>query len=202
MSQSLEFYFDFVSPYSYLAITQLPQALSAYDVEIQYKPVFLGALHQAQDMPSPAFIPNKAKWIYRDCHLWANHYDVPLKWPKQFPFNTMFLLRTCLYLHKTQPDTLARFVEKTFYAIWQNGLDVNNEADVQQHLQELGLDVTDILQGCQQQEIKLALKQSVEDAHQLGLFGVPAFKVNDDVFFGQDRLLFVQQVLTNTQTRN
>ena len=78
MDKTLDFYFDFVSPYSYLAMTQLPSALSEQDVVINYKPVLLGALHQAQEMPSPAFIPNKAKWIYRDCHLWAKHYDVAL----------------------------------------------------------------------------------------------------------------------------
>lgn len=195
MAQSLEFYFDFVSPYSYLAVTQLPEALAKFDVKIIYKPVFLGALHQAQDMPSPAFIPNKAKWIHRDCHLWAEHYQVPLSWPKQFPFNTMFLLRTCIYLQASQPEAVPNFVLNTFKAIWQAGLDVNNEAVVQQYLLDLGFDVADILQGCQRQDVKQALKQSVTEAHELGLFGVPAFKVNDDVFFGQDRLMFVQNAL-------
>ena len=195
MDKTLDFYFDFVSPYSYLAMTQLPSALSEQDVVINYKPVLLGALHQAQEMPSPAFIPNKAKWIYRDCHLWAKHYDVALTWPKQFPFNSMFLLRTCLYLQQTSPEIIPVFIEKTFNAIWQAGLDVNNEQAVAQHLTDLGLDVADILQGCQQQAIKEALKQTVADAHELGLFGVPAFKVGDDVFFGQDRLMFVREAV-------
>lgn len=195
MSKAVDFYFDFVSPYSYLAMTQLPSALADASVELHYKPVLLGALHQAQDVPSPAFIPNKAKWIYRDCHLWAKHYGVPLKWPKQFPFNTMFLLRACLYIEQTAPDRLHSFVEQTFNAIWQDGLDVNDEQAVAQHLLDIGFDVQDILQGCQQQEIKQALKQTVADAHELGLFGVPAFKVADDVFFGQDRLMFVKQAL-------
>jgi 2-hydroxychromene-2-carboxylate isomerase len=195
MDKTLDFYFDFVSPYSYLAVTQLPSVLANIPVNINYKPVLLGALHQAQDMPSPAFIPNKAKWIHRDCHLWAKHYNVPLKWPKQFPFNTLFLLRVCLYLQKTCAEKIPLFVEQTFLAIWQDGLDVNDEQAVAQHLTDIGFDVADILQGCQQQEIKQALKQTVADAHELGLFGVPAFKVGEDVFFGQDRLMFVKQAL-------
>jgi len=195
MAQPIEFYFDFVSPYSYLAITQLEKAFENQDVEWVYKPVFLGALHQAQDMPSPAFIPNKAKWIYRDCHLWAKHYQVPLAWPAQFPFNTMFLLRTSLFLQASQPEKIDEFVKQTFLAIWQDGLQVGDEQAVQVHLQSLGFDVAAIIDGCQQQWVKDALKRSVSDAHELGLFGVPAFKVKDDVFFGQDRLMFVQQAL-------
>lgn len=195
MAQTVEFYFDFVSPYSYLAMTQLDEAFAQQDVKWAYKPVFLGALHQAQDMPSPAFIPNKAKWIYRDCHLWAQHYQVPLAWPAQFPFNTMFLLRACLFLQQSQPQKVAEFVKQTFLAIWQQGLNVGNEQAVQAHLQALGLDVAALMEGCQQQWVKDGLKQSVSDAHALGLFGVPAFKVNDDVFFGQDRLMFVQQAV-------
>ena len=195
MAKTLDFYFDFVSPYSYLAMTQLPKALAAYDVDINYKPVFLGALHHAQEMPSPAFIPNKAKWIHRDCHLWADHYQVPMSWPKQFPFNTIFLLRACLYIQQTQADKVPYFVEQTFNAIWQDGLDVNNEQAVAEHFIRLGFDVNDILAGCQQANIKDGLKQTVTDAHELGLFGVPAFKVGSDVFFGQDRLMFVQKAL-------
>ena len=107
----------------------------------------------------------------------------------------MFLLRTCLYLQQTSPEIIPVFIEKTFNAIWQAGLDVNNEQAVAQHLTDLGLDVADILQGCQQQAIKEALKQTVADAHELGLFGVPAFKVGDDVFFGQDRLMFVREAV-------
>jgi len=196
MDKTLEFYFDFVSPYSYLAMTQLPDLLANHSVQIQYKPVFLGALHQAQDMPSPAFIPNKAKWIYRDCHLWAEHYKVALSWPGQFPFNTMFLLRACLYLEQSAPENVPMFVQKTFNAIWQDGLNVNDEQAVAQHLSEIGLDPDDILTGCQLQEVKQALKQSVMDAHALGLFGLPAFKVNKDIFFGQDRLMFVEKALS------
>jgi len=195
MSKTLEFYFDFVSPYSYLAMPQLLKIQAEQEAQISYKPVLLGALHQAQDMPSPAFIPNKAKWIYRDCHLWAEHLNVSLAWPNQFPFNTMFLLRTALYLQQNQPEKLAQFVEQTFNAIWQNGLDVNDEQAVQLHLQSLGLDVADVMQGCQQQAVKDALKNSVKNAHELGMFGLPAFKVGEDVFFGQDRLMFVEKAL-------
>ncbi|MGR6874797.1 2-hydroxychromene-2-carboxylate isomerase [Pseudomonas sp. HK3] len=195
MTKTLDFYFDFVSPYSYLALAQLPKAIAGLDVQVNYKPVLLGALHQAQDMPSPAFIPNKAKWIHRDCHLWAEHYHLPLQWPKQFPFNTLFLLRTCLYLQQTQPQDMPIFIEKTFNAIWQEGLDVNSEQAVAEHLTNIGLDVNAILAGCQQSAVKEALKQTVADAHELGLFGVPAFKVGDDVFFGQDRLMFVKNAL-------
>jgi len=199
MSNTVEFYFDFVSPYSYLALPQILQLQDKQGVQLEYKPVLLGALHQAQDMPSPAFIPNKAKWIYRDCHLWAEHLNIPITWPKQFPFNTMFLLRAAIYVEQRHPEKLPEFVEKTFNAIWQNGLDVNDEQAVQTHLKALGFDVADVLQGCQQQVVKDTLKDSVKTAHELGMFGLPAFRVGDDIFFGQDRLMFVEKAVTAKQ---
>ena len=195
MTAKLRFYYDYVSPYSFLAQTQLAELQQETGCEIELVPVFLGGLHQANDMKSPAFVPAKAKWIYRDCHLWADHYGVSLDWCKHFPFNSIFLLRASIYIQQHYPNTIQTFMHNTFNAIWQNGLNVNDQQQVGDHLQAQGLDPQEILAGTSDDQIKQALKDNGELAMKKELFGLPAFEVNGQVFFGQDRLLFVKNAL-------
>jgi len=192
---SLSFYFDFVSPYSYLAQSQLHALKQSKGCEIDYEPVLLGVLHESQGLKSPAFVPAKAQWIYRDCHLWAEHYQIPLNWSTHFPFNTLFLLRVVLWLKDQQPNKVSEFVHGTFDALWQHGLNPKDEQAVDAHLSQYGLDPEAVHEGTQQPHIKQKLKDQLNIAKNNGLFGLPAFKVADEVFFGQDRLLFVEQAL-------
>lgn len=195
MSKTLTFYFDYVSPYSFLAQSQLAALKQRTGCEIQFVPAFLGGIHKSQEVKSPAFIPAKAKWIYRDCHLWANHYGITLNWCKQFPFNSIFLLRATLVVQQQNPDRVFDLVTGMFNEIWQNQLDVNDPQAVAAALSKLGFDPQALLDGTAQADIKQALLDNGETAVAKGLFGLPAFEVDDDIFFGQDRLLFVEQAL-------
>ena len=195
MGNTLVFYFDFVSPYSYLAHTQLPELLSETGASLEYVPVFLGGLHQAQEITSPPFIPSKAKWIVRDCHMWADHYGLSLNWPKQFPFNTISLLRVCAYLQKTEPERVSNFINKTFCAIWEQGLDCSDQEQVSSHLQLLGLNVEEILTAIKDPEIKQVLTDNGVLSVKKEMFGLPVFEVKDSLYFGQDRLHFVKRAL-------
>lgn len=192
MSNTIEFYFDFVSPYSYLAQTQMAKLQQETGAEIQYKPVLLGGHYQLLDVKAPPTIPNKRDWINRDSRLWAEHYGVPIVWNPIFPFNTISLLRTVLWLEESKPEAVAAFVDQTFNAIWQNGLDVHDQQAVADHITACGFDMAEVMAGIGQDSVKQALKDSVSDAHDKGLFGLPAFMVKGDVFFGQDRLMFVK----------
>lgn len=194
---TLRFYFDYVSPYSFLAQSQLKELQEKTQCEIELIPAFLGGLHQANDMKSPAFVPAKAKWIYRDCHLWAEHYDITLNWCQHFPFNSIFLLRATLYVQKVAPEKALDFMHDTFNAIWQDGLNVNDPQEVSEHIAKLGFEPEVILAGTADETIKQQLKSNGEIAVEKGLFGLPAFEVSDQVFFGQDRLHFVEKALLN-----
>jgi 2-hydroxychromene-2-carboxylate isomerase len=193
---SVTFYFDFVSPYSYLAHAQMANLTQQANAHIDYVPVFLGGLHKAQEVTSPAFIPSKAKWIIRDCHMWADQLQLPLKWSPYFPFNTIPLLRACVWLQQNRADKVADFVDQTFKAIWEQKLDVSNMTDVSSHLQSMALDPEEVFQGAGQPEVKQALKDNGDLATQKEMFGLPVFEVNDKLYFGQDRLHFVSQALT------
>jgi 2-hydroxychromene-2-carboxylate isomerase len=193
---SVIFYFDFVSPYSYLAQTQMANLKKQANANIEYVPVFLAGLHLAQEVASPAFIPSKAKWIIRDCHMWADQLQLPLKWSPYFPFNTIPLLRACLWLQQNRPDRVADFVDQTFKAIWEQQLDVSNMANVSSHLHSMALNPEEVFQGTGLPEVKQALKDNGDLAAKKEMFGLPVFEVNDKLYFGQDRLHFVSQALT------
>lgn len=197
VAAKLRFYFDYVSPYSFLAQTQLSKLQQETQCDIELVPVFLGGLHQANDVKSPAFVPAKAKWIYRDCHLWADHYGVTLKWCKHFPFNSIFLLRATIYLQQQSSEKAQSFMHDTFNAIWQDGLNVNDQQQVADYIQSQGLNPQEILTGTSDEAIKQALKNNGELAVKKELFGLPAYEVNEQTFFGQDRLLFVKNALEN-----
>ncbi len=195
---TLEYYFDFVSPYSYLAQTQLPALVSRTSADLVYRPMLLGALHKSHEMTSPAFIPAKAKWIAKDCVLWAHHYKVPMKWCKGFPFNSLFLQRAVVWLQQEQPAKVDEFVNGTFKALWEEGLNPNDVAAVSNHFVALGLDPQQVLAGTEDPAVKDVVKQNTATAKELGLFGAPGFIVGEHVLFGQDRLHFVEAALNGS----
>ena len=195
MSNVVTFYFDFVSPYSYLAQKRLGQVLEETGAQVQYVPVFLGGLHQAQDVKSPPMVPAKAKWIVRDCHMWAQQFSITLKWPAQFPFNTLFLLRLCVWLQQTQPEKVNEFVDQTFKAVWEQGLDCHNQADVSSYLHRLGFDGAQVMAGVSDSDVKKGLIENGELAVKKDMFGLPVFEVDNKLYFGQDRLHFVTKAL-------
>lgn len=195
MNKNMIFYFDFVSPYSYLAQTQFDQLQAETGVNIEYAPVFLGGIHQALEVKSPPFIPSKAQWIVRDCHMWADQYNLALKWPEQFPFKTLPLLRVCVWLKHNKPQMLAHFVKATFKAIWEEGLDCHNLAKVGEHLHLQGLSPDEVMAGISEPVIKQDLLDSGDVAVEKGMFGLPVFEVDGKLYFGQDRLHFVKRAL-------
>ncbi len=198
MTKSVAFYFDYVSPYSYLAQTQLPKICEKTGATIEYVPMLLGALHKAVENKSPAFLPAKAKWIFQDCVTWAQHYNLPIKWHPKFPFNTIPLLRATIWLQQTSPEKVANFVELTFRALWEEGLDVTNPLAMSEHFVRCGVDVEALQAGVQQESVKGTLKNNMDQAVEKGFFGAPGFIVDGRVFFGQDRLQFVEAALDGT----
>lgn len=195
---TLEYFFDFVSPYSYIAQTQLRGLVERTGATLAYRPILLGALHKSHEIASPAFVPAKAKWIAKDCALWAHHYNIPMQWSKSFPFNSLFLQRAVAWLQQQQPEKLDTFVDATFKALWEQGLNPTDVEAVAAHCANLGLDPQAMVSGTELPEVKEVVKLNTATAKELGLFGAPGFKVGEHVLFGQDRMHFVEAALNGT----
>jgi len=189
MIKPFEFYFDFVSPYSFLAHKEIGKIEKINAVKIKYMPILLGGLHNLAGIKAPGFIPIKAKYMIRDCKLWAEKYNITFKFNNYFPIKTLDLMRCVLVAEKE--NFSQNFINKVFDAIWKDGLNLNDNIIVEKLLKNLDINPKTFLMESTDPKIKDELKKRTEDAHKKGVFGAPSFIVNNNVFWGQDRLEFV-----------
>ena len=123
--KKIDFYFDFGSPYSYLAHTQIKKFEKETGEKVNYLPVLVGGLHKLAGITAPAFIPLKAKYLIKDCKLWADKYKVKYQFNRYFPIKTVNLMRSALVAEKD--NFLRSFVDKAFNAIWVDSLNMNDD---------------------------------------------------------------------------
>jgi 2-hydroxychromene-2-carboxylate isomerase len=198
MSITIDFYFDFGSPTAYLAYKRLQQLKQQYSFDINYKPVLLGGIFKASGNQSP--VANAAKGAYmltHDLPRFATRYDVPLKFNPSFPMNTLPLMRGAYAAIKL--DCFDAYVEAIFNSIWEQGLNLGDSETVIASINAAGLDAQVLIALTQQPEIKQALIDTTEEAVKRGAFGAPTLYIGDEMFFGQDRMDFIEERLQASQ---
>ena len=189
MGKQIEFYFDYGSPFSYLADTQLPALASRTGAEIVYRPILLGGIFKATGNASPISIPAKGKYMALELDRWARHYRVEMKMNPHFPFNTIRLMRGAIAA--LQQKRFAAYHPATFSAVWSEGRNLGKEEVLRDLLQSVGIDPASI----DGDEIKHELRANTDQAVAGGAFGAPTFFVNGEMFWGNDRLDFVEDAL-------
>ena len=189
MIKSFEFYFDFISPYSFLAHNEIIKIEKANTIKIKYMPILLGGLHNLAGIKAPGFIPIKAKYMIKDCKLWAEKYNIIFKFNNYFPIKTLDLMRCVLVAEKK--NFVQNFINKVFDAIWKDGLNLNDNTIVEKLLKNLDINPKTFLMEAVDHKIKDELKKRTDVAFKKGIFGAPSFIVNNKIFWGQDRLEFV-----------
>ena len=188
MIKTFDFYFDFVSPYSFLAHKEIKKIEKKEDIKIKYKPILLGGLHNLHGIKAPAFIPPKAKFMIRDCKMVAERNKIQFKFNSYFPIKTLNLMRGVLIAKEDDFENF--YIEKIFEAIWKDGLNMNDQNIIDKVLKNMEINPkTFFLRSCAQ-NIKILLKKKTEDAYDKGIFGAPTFLVNNKIYWGQDRLSF------------
>ncbi|MFZ5956660.1 2-hydroxychromene-2-carboxylate isomerase [Pseudomonas knackmussii] len=195
MSKSVEFYFDFGSPTSYLAFTQLPGICAEAGAELVYRPVLLGGVFQATGNASPIAVPAKGRYTLIDIQRFARRYGVPMKMNPFFPINTLQLMRAATGVQMRQPERFAALLDCVFKGMWGDALNLGDPAVLGRVLAEAGFDPQALLALTADQEVKDALKANTEAAIKRGMFGAPTMFVGNEMFFGQDRLDFVREAL-------
>lgn len=194
MPLNIDFYFDFVSPTAFLAYKRLQQLQQSYDLSIQYHPIFLGGLLKAIDSVSPITIPAKLRYsMQHDLPRFAKRYGVALKPNPHFPFNSIPLLRGAIAA--AQMEQLVPYCEVVFDGIWQQQLDLSQPQELAKVLADAGIDAEKLLMMVQEPAIKETLAENAREAQQRGAFGVPTLYIGDDMYFGQDRMDFIEQAL-------
>jgi 2-hydroxychromene-2-carboxylate isomerase len=195
MAKTAEFYFDVGSPATYLAWTQMPTICAQVGATLVYKPMLLGGVFQATGNASPATVPAKGSYMTTDLGRFAQRYGVPFRMNLHFPINTLQLMRATIGVQLRQPERLDALLTALFNALWVDGVNLNDIAQVGATLVAAGFDPTQILALVNDADIKAALKANTEEAVARGVFGAPTVFVGDAMFFGQDRLDFVGEAL-------
>jgi 2-hydroxychromene-2-carboxylate isomerase len=192
MTKSIDFYFDFISPYSYLAHKKIIN-LNLRNI-FNYKAILLGGLHNLAEVTPPAFNERKMKNMKDDCILIAKKNEISFKWNEKFPINSLYLMRGFLIV---DDDKKSRFIDLCFDAYWKDNLDISTEKNMQKILTDCAIDRTFFEKSIKEQKIKDKLKDLTSEAFKLDVFGAPTFLVNNKLFWGQDRLEYAIEELEN-----
>ena len=185
MTKSIDFYFDFISPYSYLGYKKLILLNENNQININYKPILLGGLHNLGGITAPAFNERKMKNMKNDCELIAKKNDIEFKWNTKFPINSLYLMRGYLII---KDDLKKKYFDICFDAYWKNNIDIENEKNVNSILEVVGQDKIEFIDRIKDAKTKEELKKVTSDAFKKDIFGAPTFVVNNKIFWGQDRL--------------
>ena len=188
MNKSFDFYFDFVSPYSFLAHKEIRKIENKNSIKIKYKPILLGGLHNLHGIKAPAFIPAKAKHMIRDCKLIAEKNKVKFKFNTYFPIKSLNLMRGVLVAE--EDNFKSYYIDSIFDSIWQDGLNMNDENIIQKVIKNLDVNPKTFFLRIGSSSIKDSLRKKTNDAYEKGIFGAPSFVSNNKIFWGQDRIEF------------
>ena len=193
MTKSIDFYFDFISPYSYLAYKKINNLNLINKIDINYKPVFLGGLHKLGGITAPAFNERKMKNMKNDCELVASKNNIEFKWNKKFPINSLNLMRGYLSIND---QIKKKYFEVCFDSYWKDDLDISENENMIKILEICKIDQKKFLDDIKDQKIKDELKYLTDLAFKNDIFGAPTFVVNKKIFWGQDRLEYaIDEVL-------
>ena len=188
MIKPFDFYFDFVSPYSFLAHKEIRKIENKAKIKIKYNPILLGGLHNLHGIKAPAFIPAKAKHMVRDCKLIAERNNVKFKFNSYFPIKSLDLMRGVLVAE--EDNIKDYYIDNIFSTIWQDGLNMNDEIIVQKILKNLNINHKTFALRSTSSLIKDSLRKKTHEAYEIGIFGAPTFLSNNKIFWGQDRIEF------------
>ena len=185
MTKSIDFYFDFISPYSFLAYKKIKIIDRKEKLKINYKPILLGGLHKLGGITAPAFNLRKIKNMKNDCELVALKNKIDLKWNTKFPINSLYLMRGYLVIDDNLKE---KFFEICFDAYWKENIDISDDKNFNKILDLVKIDKKKFFEDIQDIKIKNKLKDLTKAAFEKDIFGAPTFMVNGKIFWGQDRL--------------
>ncbi|MBW2464705.1 MAG: 2-hydroxychromene-2-carboxylate isomerase [Deltaproteobacteria bacterium] len=195
MTRAVEVFYDVVCPYAYLGVTQIEAVAARTNAEVVWKPFLLGGVLNAlgNSDPNAAMSVPKARHNVLDMHRWAEHFGVPLEMPDSHPRRTVLAMRALL-----AAGDAGRLVatKALFDSYWVLGEDVADGVVVARSLTRAGLDGDDCVGRAGDPLIKAELRERTDEALSRGVFGAPSFFVGDEMFWGQDRLFFVERALS------
>ena len=191
MSDHIDFYFDIISPYAFIAYKNI---IKIENIKFNFKPILLGGLHNLVEITAPAFNTFKLKNMKNDCELISKKNKFNFIWNSKFPINSLYIMRGYLAVEENKKK---EYLETFFNAYWQNDIDLTDEKNIIHLLENLSINHEDFFKSISKQEIKDELKNFTSEAFKKEIFGAPTFVVNNKIFWGQDRLDYALDELKN-----
>lgn len=196
--KQVEFHYDLVSPYSYLAYGRIRGICDEQGADLILRPMLLGAVHNATGIQAPIETRAKGRYSGKDIHRWAAYYGLPMKFPQPFPFRTIKTMRAAMFC-ETRGE-LQAFTQEAFRLYWEEsgapeGLEADEDGPISEVARRIGASPEEVLEGADGGEAKRALKAATDTAVERGVFGAPAFFVGEEMYWGNDRLHFVEAAL-------
>lgn len=193
--KELEFFFDFQSPYSYLGFQWLKKnkvLLDHLNIEIKYKPVFLAQVIKYYETKGPAEITSKRNYLFKNCLRYAAKNNIEFNIPKTLPFNSLYILRI---VEGASQESKLELIDLFFSAGWQKGCEIGEESSIREILLAKKMSV-ELMEHSTSKEVRVAMKKNYKNAIRKGVFGVPTFIIDDELFWGNDSLSDLEAFLT------
>ena len=194
MSNHIDFYFDIISPYSYIAHKKIQKIKENQKIIFNYKPILLGGLHNLAEITAPAFNKYKMKNMQNDCELISKKNNISFKWNLKFPINSLYIMRGYLQVSEKQKEI---YLNTFFDAYWKDNINLSSENEISKLLKVLDINADIFFKEITEQSIKDNLKELTSDAFRKEVFGAPTFIVKNKIFWGQDRLEYALEELSD-----
>ncbi len=191
MTNHIDFYFDIISPYAYIAHKKIQKYKN---IVFNYKPIFLGGLHNLAGIDPPAFNKFKMKNMVNDCNLVSEKNNIQFKWNSKFPINSLSIMRGYLCINNNKKNDYLNYF---FDAYWKDNQDLSNIENVSKLLNKLNIDSDKFFNSIKEKSIKDKLIELTTDAFNKEVFGAPTFVINNKIFWGQDRLDYALEEINN-----
>jgi 2-hydroxychromene-2-carboxylate isomerase len=185
-TRSVTFYFDPISPYVWLCAASAIERIEAAGAQVRMQPVLFAAMLNAHGNVGPAEIAAKRAYTFRDVMREAARGGLPFAGPPGHPFNPLLALRMCTALGDERERR--RFALALLSACWESGDDISDEATLARIADECGVDGAALIAATRQPQVKQQLAMATEQAIAAGVFGVPTFRLDDELFWGGDRV--------------
>ena len=193
MTKIVTFYFDYGSPATYLAWTQIKSIIEEANATLNMVPMLLGGVFKETGNTSPASVPAKGKWMSNDLKKHAKIYNVEFNSNSFFPINTLNIMRGAIAAKSM--NIFQEYSEAIFNGIWVKDLNLGDIPILQEYLEKNNIDTKKLFDLAQSDEVKTMLIQNTKKAVDEGVFGAPTFLIKNELIFGQDRLNFLKLAL-------
>lgn len=191
----IEFYFDFSSPYGYLAAQKIDEIGAKYGRTVNWHPIMLGVIFKETGNTPNVNIELKGDYMRQDVPRTAEMMGVPFTWPEPFPIATLAAARAFYWLQEHDPEKAVPFAKACYHHYFGKGADISDIQDVILIAEEMGIDGAALAEAVTRDDVKQRVKDKTSEAMDLGVFGSPYFLIEGEPFFGSDRLWQIERFL-------